>query len=341
MGGLIALAALVHWRRYLPAVVACVLATALLAGCSRERTGSRRAPAAAGSGAVADSAARPEAGKDSASTDSGGPPVPGGWKGAPASSLQARRASPSRDAFPADSLDHLSNQVIRWGVAGTRSAVVPRVPASWVSLLDRYGGICLGDTGRRVVFLTFDAGYEVGYTPGLLDALRDEDVRAIFFITGNYLKSQPDLVRRMVAEGHEVGNHTRSHVSMPSLGAAGMRAEMLAVEDDFRTVAGRQMRLFRPPSGELSERLLAVANRVGYVTVMWSLAYKDWEPVPGGPEASYRTVMERLHSGAVILLHVTSKDNAAALSRIIRGTKQQGYSFGTPQGLADLAAGVR
>jgi peptidoglycan-N-acetylmuramic acid deacetylase len=189
--------------------------------------------------------------------------------------------------------------------------------------------VWLGDTAVKEIFLTFDAGYEAGYTSGLLDVLRDEGVGAAFFLTGHYLKTQPELVKRMVAEGHTVGNHTHSHPSMPSLDAAGMRAEIVAVASRFEALTGVEMPYFRPPSGELSERVLAVARGLGYVTVMWSLAYKDWEPMPGGPEESYRTLMARLHNGAVILLHVTSKDNAQALQGIIRSAKGEGYAFGS------------
>lgn len=335
MAGLVAS---VRLSRKTAAAVLCLLAPALLAGCSRDRTDTTRAPAPAGSTAAADSVAPAAVGPGSGNPDAGegsaGRPPDGAALSPPAPALP--QSSP--DSFPADSLDRLSNQLIRWGVPSTRNAAVPRVPASWASLLDRYRGIWLGDTAVKEVFLTLDAGYEAGYTSGLLDTLKAEGVRAIFFVTGHYLRTQPELVRRMVAEGHAVGNHTGSHASMPALDAAGMRAEIAEVQAGFEALTGAGMAYFRPPSGELSERVLAVARGLGYATVVWSLAYKDWEPVSGGPEGSHRTVVERLHNGAVILLHVTSEDNYAAFGRIIRSIKEQGYAFGTPDRLGSLAA---
>jgi peptidoglycan-N-acetylmuramic acid deacetylase len=191
----------------------------------------------------------------------------------------------------------------------------------------------LGDTTRKEVFLTFDAGYEGGYTPGILDTLKAEGVSAAFFLAGHYVESQPGLVKRMAAEGHTVGNHTYSHPSMPSLDAHTMGSEILAVTAKAKALTGSDMHYFRPPNGEMSERMLAVARDLGYVTVLWSLAFKDWEPLAGGPEESYTTVMSRLHPGAVILLHVASKDDAAALGKMISAIKANGYEFGTLQEL--------
>jgi peptidoglycan-N-acetylmuramic acid deacetylase len=235
--------------------------------------------------------------------------------------------------MPADSaaenVEGLSNELICWGVQSTSGGRVPLIPASWSRLLDRYGGICLGDTAVREVFLTFDAGYEGGYTSSILDVLREEGVTVTFFITGHYIRTAPSLVERMVAEGHSVGNHTDSHPSMPGLDAAGMRAELLAVGTRFKALTGQDMRYFRPPSGEFSERTLAVARQLGYVTVLWSLAFKDWVALPGGPDESCNTVTSRLHNGAVILLHVTSPDNSLALRSILRSVRERGYRFGS------------
>jgi peptidoglycan-N-acetylmuramic acid deacetylase len=233
-------------------------------------------------------------------------------------------------ATAASSVDpeKVSNELIQWGVQATTDGSAPRIPASWSKLLDAYGAICLGDTAKREVFLTFDAGYEAGYTSRLLDVLKEEGVTAAFFISGYYIKSQPGLVKRMVAEGHTVGNHGYSHLSMPSLDVHTMRSEILAVGAKYKVLTGEDMRYFRPPSGELSARTLAVARDLGYVTVLWSLAYKDWEPLPGGPEESYQTLISRLHNGAVILLHVTSKDDAEVFQRMVRAIKAAGYEFG-------------
>ena len=254
------------------------------------------------------------------------------WRGGGTVGLGGGTASPQQDvkaASPADSLDRIDNRLIRWGVAASAAGAVPTIPDSWKSLMDSYGGIWLGDTASKQVFLTFDAGYEAGYTSGILDVLKTEKVPAAFFITGYFIDSHPELVLRMVVEGHTVGNHTRSHRSLPSLEPSQMLKDLAALSGKFESLTGGKMRYMRPPSGELSERTLAVAREAGYVTVLWSLAFKDWEPLPGGPDESYRTLMARLHSGAVILLHVTSKDDALALSRSLQAIREQGYAFGT------------
>jgi peptidoglycan-N-acetylmuramic acid deacetylase len=285
-----------------------VLLVVVAAGCSRERGettfGSAQGPAPIPAPAPADSG--------------------------PASTLplpqvpQTVRSSPDSLQF-----QRVSNELIMWGVQATKDATPPRIPATWQRLLDAYGAIWLGDTAKTEVFLTFDAGYEAGYTSGLLDVLKEEGVPATFFLAGHYVRSQPELVRRMAAEGHTVANHSYSHKSMPSLEVREMGTEILAVDAKAEAITGKKMSYFRPPKGELSERVLAVARDLGYVTVLWSLGYKDWEPMPGGPDENYRILMSRLHPGAVILLHATSKDNADALPRMIQGVRAAGYAFAT------------
>lgn len=223
----------------------------------------------------------------------------------------------------------LDNTIKCWGVKPTEDGTPPRVPDSLLQPLKKYGGFYLGDTGKKEVFLTFDEGYEAGYTEEILDILKKHGVKAAFFITGHYLKTNPELVLRMVREGHIVGNHTVNHPSLPSLSEEQIRAEVSTLAANFKELTGREMSYFRPPRGEYSTRVMAVIYDMGYRTAFWSLAFADWVPLPDGAEGSYRTVMERLHNGAVILLHATSGDNADALDRIIRDIKQKGYSFRT------------
>ncbi|MFZ1946207.1 MAG: polysaccharide deacetylase family protein [bacterium] len=245
--------------------------------------------------------------------------------------LAEAEPKPQPERTPSDNsqFEGVSNELIQWGVRAAADGTPPGIPGTWARLLARYGAVWLGDTAKKEVFLTFDAGYEAGYTSGLLDVLKEEGVTAAFFLAGHYVRSQPELVKRMAAEGHTVASHGYGHLSMPSLDVPEMRDEILAVSARAEALTGKKMRYFRPPKGEFSERALAVARGLGYVTVLWSLGYKDWEPMPGGSDESYRILMSRLHPGAVILLHAISKDNAEALQRMIQGIKAGGYAFGS------------
>jgi peptidoglycan-N-acetylmuramic acid deacetylase len=195
-------------------------------------------------------------------------------------------------------------------------------------LLDKYHGVYLGDTSKKVVYLTFDEGYENGYTPLILDTLKENNVKALFFVTGAYVKSEGNLVKRMLEEGHLVGNHTINHRSLPSLSSAALENELYGLEKRFTALTGKGFKYMRPPEGEYSEKVLAAANQLGYVTVFWSYAYKDYDiNDQKGSEHAYKMVMDNLHNGAVILLHAVSSDNANALDRIIRGIEAEGYSI--------------
>lgn len=198
------------------------------------------------------------------------------------------------------------------------------------ALADRYAAIYLGPTDRRVVYLTFDEGYEAGTTPAILDTLKAHGVRAAFFITGSYLEREPELVARMLREGHVVGNHTLSHPSLPALADEEAAAEIRGLETAFRQRFGQRMRFLRPPMGEFSERTLAVARQLGYRAVFWSFAYRDWETDrQPTPEEAFRTVTSAVHPGAVLLLHAVSSANAQALDRILSELEARGYTFGS------------
>jgi len=197
------------------------------------------------------------------------------------------------------------------------------------AVIEKHGAIFLGDTGKRVLYLTFDNGYENGYTSQILDTLKSRQVPAVFFVTGHYVKDQPDLVRRMVAEGHIVGNHSWNHPDLTRLTDEQIRTELNKVRDQVAAISGqKEMRFMRPPRGIFSERTLAVSKALGYTNVFWSVAYKDWDVrAQRGRDYAYRNVMSQLHPGAVILLHTVSRDNAEALADIIDGARKQGYEF--------------
>lgn len=196
-------------------------------------------------------------------------------------------------------------------------------------IVDKHGAIFLGDTSRKELFLTFDNGYENGYTAPILDTLKAKKVPAVFFVTGHYVKDQPELLKRMVAEGHLIGNHSWSHPDMTTISDERIRDELERVKQETAKVTGRQeMKYLRPPRGIFSDRTLRVTKELGYTNVFWSVAYKDWD-VKGqrGADYAYRQVVSQLHPGAVILLHSVSKDNAAALGSIIDEARRQGYEF--------------
>ncbi|MFS1511189.1 delta-lactam-biosynthetic de-N-acetylase [Chengkuizengella sp. SCS-71B] len=196
-------------------------------------------------------------------------------------------------------------------------------------LLKKHGAIFLGDTSQKVLYLTFDNGYENGHTIKILDVLNEKRVPAVFFVTGQYVKEQPDLLKRMVNEGHLIGNHSWGHPDMSTISDTRIEEELDKVQEAVAEVTGQwQMEYMRPPRGIFNDRVLEISSKLGYTNVFWSLAYKDWDTkAQKGWKYAYDSVMRQLHPGAVILLHSVSKDNAEALDNIIDDARKQGYSF--------------
>jgi len=178
------------------------------------------------------------------------------------------------------------------------------------------------------VYLTFDVGYDNGYTEKILDVLKEKNVKAAFFCTVDEMKSNPHAIARMINEGHIVGNHTENHPSMDELSTEEMIKEVLGFDNYIRTNFGYSSPYFRFPKGEYSEKALDVLNSMGYMCVFWSLAYADWDiNNQKGKEYALKTVTDRIHPGAVILLHAVSRDNAEALGDIIDNVQNSGYNF--------------
>lgn len=183
---------------------------------------------------------------------------------------------------------------------------------------------------QKCIYLTFDAGYENGYTEKILDVLKEEKVPAAFFLVGNYITENPDLVKRMVKEGHIVGNHTMHHPDMSAIAEKeDFEKELEDLEAAYKEVTGKDMKKFyRPPQGKYSETNLMQAHEMGYQTIFWSLAYVDWyEDQQPTREEALNTLNKRIHPGAIVLLHSTSKTNGEILQELIQGWKQQGYVF--------------
>lgn len=196
--------------------------------------------------------------------------------------------------------------------------------------LRAYDAVYLGDTNEKVIYLTFDAGYENGCTEKILDTLKTHEVPAAFFLVGNYLEQNADLVRRMVNEGHIVGNHTYHHWDMSKLSdLQSFRTELESLEALYTELTGQHMRKFyRPPQGIYSEENLKMAQELGYKTVFWSLAYVDWlnDKQPTSEQA-FSKLIPRIHNGAIVLLHSTSETNAAILDDLLTRWKALGYRF--------------
>ena len=218
-----------------------------------------------------------------------------------------------------------------WGLSFQTEGETPVASASQ-TVLSQYNAAFVGNTEEPVLYLTFDAGYENGYTASILDTLQKHNVKAAFFLVGNYLQKNGDLVRRMVEEGHIVGNHTMTHPDMSAItDKAAFEKELAGPEALFQELTGKEMpRFYRPPRGVYSEENLKMAQELGYHTVFWSLAYKDWENNKQ-PTAEYAMgkLIPRTHNGAVILLHSTSKTNAQVLDELLNQWEALGYRFET------------
>ena len=218
-----------------------------------------------------------------------------------------------------------------WGLSFRQEGAAP-IGNAGVDQLKRYDAAYIGDTGEKVLYLTFDAGYENGCTEKILDTLKKHQVSAAFFLVGNYIQRNADLVRRMVEEGHIVGNHTMHHYDMSKISDKETFAkELQDLEALYKETTGQELpKYYRPPQGIYSEENLKMAQELGYKTVFWSLAYVDWnnDAQPTAGEA-FAKLLPRTHSGAVVLLHSTSKTNAEILDELLTKWEEEGYHFGT------------
>lgn len=194
---------------------------------------------------------------------------------------------------------------------------------------NNFNAFCLDTKAKeKVLYLTFDCGYENGYTEKILDVLKEKDVNAAFFCTLPQVKENPDLIRRMIDEGHIVGNHSVTHPSFAEIGTQQITEEIKGMEKYLKENFNYSEPYFRFPKGEYTETALKTVDSLGYTSVFWSLAYADWDlNNQKGAQYAYDKVISRLHSGAVILLHSVSPDNANALNDIIDEAKKQGYEF--------------
>ena len=223
-----------------------------------------------------------------------------------------------------------SAEPVNWGLSFPQEGEPPQGTASRQELDPLGAAYCLPETGKTL-YLTFDAGYENGNTAQILDALKKHGAKAAFFLVGDFIQAEPELVRRMAEEGHTLGNHTYSHPDMSQIaGEEAFRQELEDNEALCREAAGVELsKLYRPPQGKYSRRNLEMAQALGYRTVFWSLAYVDWlqDDQPTKTEA-FQKLLPRVHPGAIVLLHTTSSTNAAILDELLTQWEQLGYQFG-------------
>lgn len=221
------------------------------------------------------------------------------------------------------------HNTMNWGL-GFQKDGDPPVGNSSSEELKKNDAYYLGDTNNKVIYLTFDAGFDNGNADKILDALKKHNVSATFFVVGNMIETHPEIIKRMEAEGHIVGNHSYHHPDMTSLSTEKVKKELTDLEDLYKSVTGKDMiKVYRPPQGKYDDRTLQTAKEMGYKTFFWSLAYVDWyENDQPTKEEAFDKLLSRVHPGAVVLLHSTSKTNADIMDELLTKWEEMGYTFG-------------
>lgn len=229
-----------------------------------------------------------------------------------------------------NSSSNLDTKEYNWYFKHIGNGKPPLPQPETTSFLPKYKAYYIGDTSKKVIYLTFDEGYENGYTGPILDVLKKQNVKASFFVVKPYVDSNPDLIKRMVNEGHLVCNHSHHHPSMASIhDKEKFNKELSAVEESFKKITDKEMpKYFRPPMGKYSEQSLKFTQDYGYKTIFWSFAYADWDPKKQpSHNAAKKKILDKTHNGAIMLLHAVSKTNAEILDDLISEWKKQGYEI--------------
>lgn len=222
----------------------------------------------------------------------------------------------------------LSNEMLPWGFRRGEQHSQPTLDTKAEKVIREFDGIAMGNETSKNVYLTFDCGYENGYTEAILDILKECDVKASFFITAHYLNTASDIVKRMIEEGHIVGNHTVNHKCLPNISDEEIKEEVMNLHKAVYEKFNYEMTFFRPPKGEFSQRTTKIVKDLGYTSVMWSSAYDDWDvEKQNREEYGKKKIIDNIHNGCVLLLHATSKDNSIILGDVIKQIKNMGYEF--------------
>ena len=228
--------------------------------------------------------------------------------------------------------EEISTKEYNWYFLPSNDETPSRAESKSLELLKKYNGYYLGDVSKKNIYLTFDEGYENGYTGRMLDILKANNVKAAFFVTVPYIKSNTELVKRMADEGHLVCNHSNKHPNMAKItDEEKFKWELTSTEEAYKEATGYNMsKFFRPPMGRFSELSLYYTNKLGYKTIFWSLAHKDWiKDSQPEPKKSVELLQKRTHPGGIYLLHAVSKTNYEILDSLIKQWKERGYNFKT------------
>lgn len=226
------------------------------------------------------------------------------------------------------SMPNVSAKSYGWGFKRNNNNTCPDI-GMYAGVIDGTSSYYVGNTDEKTIYLTFDAGYDNGVLSGILDVLKQKQIKSSFFVTGDFIKRESELLLRIVEEGHIVGNHTWSHKNITTLTYDQLAEELVKVEEEYSRLTQRDMlKIFRPPAGEFNRDALLNVQKLGYSTIFWSLAYKDWETDrQRGSDYTYNQVMNNIHNGAIILMHTVSESNLNALPQIIDSLRDQGYTF--------------
>lgn len=233
-------------------------------------------------------------------------------------------------AFGSNEAVEIVAENTNWGLGFKEDGKPPTGNAS-VADLAKHNAYYIGDTSKNIIYLTFDAGFENGNTEKILDSLKKHNVKATFFLVGNYIETSPELVERMVEEGHTIGNHTYSHPDMSKISdEESFKKELQSLESLYKETTGQELlKIYRPPQGKYCVSNLEMADKLGYKTIFWSLAYVDWyENKQPTKEEAFNKLLKRIHPGAIVLLHSTSKTNGDILDELLTKWEDMGYSFG-------------
>jgi len=218
---------------------------------------------------------------------------------------------------------------ISWGLSPNTNEIVPAAPDGVETLLKEYNGLYVSDTEEKKVFLTFDLGYEAGYTSQILDTLKQHDIKAVFFLCSHYL-TEKDLVDRMLAEGHTIGNHTDKHKDLPNLSREAAITDIMTFQNKFieKYPDEKPPVFFRPPQGRIDQKTLEIAKENNLRTMMWSIAIVDWGKSPIDAQRSADKIASRVHPGAIVLLHITNSGTPKMLELLIPKLIEKGYQIG-------------
>lgn len=244
-------------------------------------------------------------------------------------STSAQSTNVADTSVKADNMgvDGLSNEKVVWGPGRAENHAQPTDPVMLNSQYKNLGARFILDD-KKSICLTFDEGYENGYTPAILDTLKEKKIKAIFFVTYDFAKDNPKLIKRMIDEGHIVGNHTYRHYTMDEVSTDTAKEEITYLHNYIKKSFNYDMTLFRFPKGEFSQSTLALAKELGYKSVFWSFAYADWDTQNQTNEkTAYNEITKYLHPGEIMLLHAVSSTNAAILGDVIDEAQRQGYKF--------------